>query len=201
MNILYFMHEIFCTDYLFLIHHAVVPLAIIGVKSLGFGCHLGIPIFITADATTIVLNLMWFAQDRVKYINFGIDTNNKVNNTHNKQKLQNSSTFWQYITTVLQLIFGVSFLYLRIGQLSYLCIPWVMKVIYSIHVPLFYKTIAVLGNAALLITGYIWSAHVMKIMYKSVKKLKSPKVLKAASNNEFNRPFRVDFDEQKTKQT
>jgi len=160
----------------FMIHHLVVPVATIGVKSFGYGCHLGLPIFVTADATTIFLNLMWFAQDRVKYIQFGIDTNNKVNNSKNKEILQNRLVFWQQIVSGIQLIFGISFLYLRLGQLSYLCIPWVVNVVGAKHVNLFYKIIAVLGNAALLGTSYIWSIHVLKIMYKSVKKLLPRKI-------------------------
>lgn len=172
---------------MFLLHHLVVPIGTIGVKSFGYGCHLGLPIFVTADATTIFLNLMWFAQDRVKYINFGIDTNNKpINNCKNKLKLQNNLSFWKLIVSVLQLIFGLSFLYLRLGQLSYLCIPWVVNVVYAKHVNIFYKTIAILGNAALLGTGYVWSIHVMKIMYKSFKKILSIDQPQQQQNNNNN---------------
>ena len=201
------------TEFLFLLHHMVVPIGTIGVKSFGYGCHLGLPIFVTADATTVLLNLMWFAQDRVKYINFGIDTNNKVNNSKNKLLLENNLSFWKLMTTIIQLIFGISFLYLRLGQLSYLCIPWVVNVVYAPHCNLFYKAIAVTGNAALLGAGYIWSIHVMKIMYKSFKKLTEPssenKPSLIQSSSFPSKPMKIcdinttkiyEVDEQKTKQ-
>eukprot|EP00485_Elphidium_margaritaceum_P001821 CAMPEP_0202695772 /NCGR_PEP_ID=MMETSP1385-20130828/9277_1 /ASSEMBLY_ACC=CAM_ASM_000861 /TAXON_ID=933848 /ORGANISM="Elphidium margaritaceum" /LENGTH=365 /DNA_ID=CAMNT_0049351849 /DNA_START=38 /DNA_END=1135 /DNA_ORIENTATION=- len=153
----------------FIIHHLVVPVAILGVKSFGFGCQLGLPIFVTADVTTLLLNVVWFAEDHVKYINFAIDSGDGEHKS--KLNLSASLSFWNTVKTVTQLLFGVSFLYLRLGQLSYLILPWLKTVVLAKHVSMAYKTIAVVGNLALLGTSYWWSIHVLKLLLNAFRKL------------------------------
>ena len=160
---------LFRRRWMYIIHHQVAFVCTITLKSFGKGAHIGIPIYYIADSTTILLNVIWFIEDRLKYLQFyrGHPTNDGLT----EKQIQRKSKKWDTILKIVQLLFALMFIYQRIWSLSCYVFPWMKNLLYAHHANLLHKFICVSQGAALLMTGYVWSFYVITVLYKAIKGL------------------------------